>query len=168
MIDVLLGPRYSGHVDAVWMGGEVRVVLPVDAWGFGVWARYEMAVATLQAIPVDFHMFSGSIGLSAGYRFLSAPLQLTAAFEPSLAIIGMDGGPDGDGGVDAARADPRIGTRFQAALPIGQRWRALFALDGEIAPYAIASEKHRTIASILPPIPSFTLGASIGGEIVVR
>jgi hypothetical protein len=167
-LGALAGPRYSGHVNALWVGGTLRAMLPLDRWTVGVWGRYETAVLALQPTPADYHLLSGSVGLSAGYRLLDGPLQLTASIEPSLAVIAFDGGADESHEVEGARGDPRVGARLQGAWPVGDRWRLLFALDGEIAPLALGSARHRTIDPALPPIPSFTLGASLGGEIVIR
>jgi hypothetical protein len=168
LIDALAGPRFSGHFGAVWLGGALRVTIPIDAWALGLWARYEVDVAALQPTPVDFHAWSGSVGLSAGHRVLDAPLRLTASLEPSLAIVAMDGGPDDAGGVQGARGDFRIGARVQGALPLNERFQLVFALDGELSPQSIASAKHRTIDPSLPPMPSFSFGASVGGELAVR
>jgi hypothetical protein len=169
LVDALTSLRYSGHVDAVWAGLEFRVAIPIESFSMGIWARYELAVHELQPPPEDFTMTSGSVGLAAGYRVMTRPIELTVSLEPSVAVVTMDGGPDLPGrGADGAKGDFRLGARVQGALPFSARWRGVFAIDGEASPLAIASAKHRTIAAILPPIPSFTLGASLGGELVIR
>ena len=169
LVDALTSVRYSGHVNAVWAGFGFRVAIPIERFSVAIWARYDVAVTTLQRTPSDFSMSSGSVGLAAGYRLLAKPIELTVALEPSIAVITMDGGPDASGvGVNGARGDFRLGARFQAALPFSPRWRGLLAVDGELAPMAMASAKHRTIDAQLPSIPSFTLGVSLGGELVLR
>jgi hypothetical protein len=168
LLDVLGSARYSGG-PVVWVGGALRAALPFDDWSVGIWGRFEAAVAELMPMPTDFVMTSGSVGLSAGRRLLARPFELTAAFDPSLAIVSMDGGKDVPGlSATGAKADLRLGARLQGAVPFGPRWRGLFAMDGEIAPISLASEKHRMIDPRLPPIPTFTLGASLGGEFALR
>ncbi len=169
LVDALVFTRYSGGVSAFWMGAELRAALPIDAWSVGIWARYELAVAELVMVPYDFTMSSGSIGVAAGRRLVSFPIELTAFLEPSLAVVSMDGGLDGSPmAASGARSDFRMGARLQGAIRFGSRWRGLFAFDGELSPLTLASEKHRIIRPDLPQIPSFTLGASIGGEMAVR
>ena len=169
LIDGLASARWSGSPAALWTGGVVRASLPFEAWSLGIWGRFELAAAQLQPEPSDFWMYSGSAGLSIGRRLLARPLELWAALDASVAIVSIDGGPDGTPlGAEGAKADPRIGLRLQGAVPFGPRWRLVFALDGEIGPMGLASARHRIISTLLPPIPDFTLGASVGGELALR
>jgi hypothetical protein len=166
LIDMLASARWSGSPATVWTGGVLRASLPFGPWSVGVWGRFEIAAAELDPVPSDFWMYSGSVGLSLGRRFVARPLELWAFVDASVAIVSIDGGPDGTPlGAQGARADPRVGLRLQGAVPFAPRWRAIFALDGEIGPVGLASERHRIISTLLPPIPDFTLGASIGAEI---
>jgi len=167
LIDVLASTRYSGA--ALWAGGAMRASLPFDRWSVGFWGRFEAAVAELKPVPFDFLMWSGSVGLSAGYRVLLRRVELTAAFDPSVAIVSMDGGYDTPTmSASGAKADLRLGGRLQGAIPLSAAWRGLFALDGELGPMAMTSAHHRIIDPRLPPIPTFTLGASLGGELALR
>jgi hypothetical protein len=135
----------------------------------GIWARYELAVAALQSVPYDFSVSSGSIGVAAGRRLSISPMELWAMLEPSLAVVSMDGGLDNSpAAAQGSKGDFRIGARLQGAIRFGSRWRGLFALDGEVSPWTLASETHRLIDPKLPQIPSYTLGASIGGELAIQ
>jgi hypothetical protein len=169
LVDMLVYTRYSGGVRAFWMGGELRATVPIEGWSVGIWGRYEFAVAALQTVPYDFSVQSGSIGVAAGRRILPRPIELWAMLEPSVAIVTMDGGVDGTPqAANGAKGDVRIGARIQAAIWLGPRWRGLLALDGEVSPWTLASETHRLIDPKLPQIPSFSLGASFGGELAIR
>ncbi len=166
LIDMLGSVRWSGSPATVWTGGVVRASLPFGPWSVGVWGRFEIATAELYPVPSDFWMFSASAGLSLGRRFVARPLELWGLVDASVAIVSIDGGPDGTPlGAEGARADPRVGLRLQGAIPFAPRWRAIFALDGEVGPMGLANERHRIISTLLPPIPDFTLGASVGAEI---
>jgi hypothetical protein len=169
LVDTLVYSRYSGGMRAFWMGAELRATVPIEGWSVGIWGRYELAVADLQSVPYDFSVSSGSIGVSVGRRIIPRPIDLWAMLEPSVAIVSMDGGLDGSPqDASGAKGDVRVGARLQGSIWFGPRWRGLLALDGEVSPWTLASEKHRLIDPRLPQMPSFTLGASFGGEIAIR
>ena len=167
-LDALASGRWSGHVNAVWLGAALRVIVPLQTWEVGVWARYEATVAVPPPTPIDFSIGTASVGVMLGYRALRGPVELTVSIEPAVAVISMDGGPDTTDTLEGSRGDFRVGSRAQMTIPFGLRWRALAALDGELSPGAMASGKHRTILPGLPPIPSYMLGISLGGEMALR
>lgn len=107
-----------------------------------------------------------SIGLSLGRTLISAPIELTAAFAPSLAVISMEGELD-EIEAEGAKLDPRLGIGLRAAWPIAGRWRGIAALGGEVAPGALGDPARRRIDPALPPVPSYSIGLTLGVEVVV-
>ncbi|MEO5728223.1 MAG: hypothetical protein ABI134_31735, partial [Byssovorax sp.] len=158
------GVRFSGPTRALWFAPELRATIPVDAWSVGIWFRYALPY-TLVPVPKEFSMSQANLGFAAGRRLLSSPIEARLTVDPSIAVVSMEG----DVGEDEASGtmiDFQIGLGLSAALPITSTWRAVVRLDGELSPSGLGAE--RRIDPVLPPLPVFQLGASIGVEAVVR
>ncbi len=148
------------------LGPELRTTLMLGHWSAGLTARYDTAIAYLQTVPPQFFLSSVTIGLAGGYRFLSSPIELQAAIEPTLAVVllGGQGADESEPDIDA-HVDMRLGARLAAALPVTERLRAVCALRGEGAPAALFSDRssrHHT----LPSIPGYLAGLSCGLELL--
>ena len=166
LVDFLVGSRVTGPTHAVLMGAEVRTTAVFDRWSAGLMARYDSAIAYLQPVPPQFSLASVSLGLTGGFRLLAAPVELTLAVEPSLAVLLVsDQRPDmPDPDVDT-KVDMRLGGRLAAAIPLTPRIRAVCALGGEGAPEALFSDRHSRQRE-LPSLPSYMAGLSVGVELV--
>lgn len=174
LVDALAETRFSGPTEALWAGASLRGTAAIDAWLAGLWARYEAPIAVFDRVPPDFTMSSVSIGLAGGRRLLAAPVELDVTFEPSLAVVLTGGRPDPHGEVSRdAQIDPRLGARLGMGVPLfGSRFRALVALDGEIAPGAFdqggqGGPGHHGPPP-LPSRPAYTIGLSIGAELTLQ
>jgi hypothetical protein len=167
LVDALAGSRFTGPTYAVLMGAELRTALVLNRWSVGLMARYDTAVAMLQQVPDQFALSSVSIGLPAGFRFLSAPVELTVAVEPSLAVVLMGALKPGDTEPDIdAHVDMRLGARLGAAIPFSDRLRMLCALGAEGAPAGLFSDRQSR-RKLLPGLPGYMVGLSVGVEMAV-
>lgn len=168
----LTGPRFSGPLEAVWMSATARAVVAQDAWSAGLWGRYNGPVAVFHRgpLPDQFAMSEMTFGLTGGYRVLKAPVELTVAIEPVVAVVIMSSLNAGEVDVDTdAKVDFRLGGRLDLAIPIPgwSRLRPLIALDGELAPGALFGDDHSRWVDhrLRLPVPAYTLGLSVGMEI---
>lgn len=170
LVDLLAGARFTGPTRAMLMGPELRAVLMFERWFGGLIARYDSAIGFLQPVPDQFSLASVSVGFTGGYRVLTAraskaPVELTAALEPTLAVALMGGQEPGQSEPDIdARVDMRLGARLGAAIPISERLRAVCALGGEGTPAALFTDR-RSRRRALPSLPGYLIGLSIGIEV---
>lgn len=159
VIEALVGPRYGGTLRAVWAAGTLRINVPIEAWSVGAWVRYGVPYV-IDASPTDFSMSDLGFGLSLARRLLTAgPLELQATFDPSIAFVSMEGGAEPNL-AQGAMIDGRLGLGVRATLRWNRMWRGVFALDGELAPASLA--RARRIDPALPPLPGYSVGASVG------
>lgn len=172
LIDATLGPRYAGISNIVWGGATVRAAVPFGAglWSAGAWARYD---GPSLRIDGDRHApppTETCLGLTLGRRFLSAPVDLSATFDPSFAVISRGGHKHDD--PSSTRIDARLGLSFRAAIPVFRLVRAVAVIDGDIAPREIADPDSRMMSPAgqpeLIPFPAYTIGLSLGAELVLR
>ena len=161
-LDALLSSRYAGPASALWGGGLFRATLPIEAWSAGVWVRFDAPAWALTHVPAHFSMSEVAIGLSVNRRIFAEPFELRVGFEPSVAVISMEGGPEQDH-EEGGKVDARLGLALRGIWPISRSWRFLGSLDGEFAPAALGgTSSHRRIDPDLPPAPAYTLGVSLG------
>ncbi len=166
LVDLLVGSRVTGPTLAVLLGAELRTALVFDRWSVGLMARYDSAIAYLQPVPDQFSLASVSIGLTGGYRLLAAPVELTVALEPSLAVLLVSDQRPSEAEPDVdTKVDMRLGARLGAALPLTDRLRGVCALGGEGAPEALFTDRHSRRRE-LPSLPAYMAGLSCGVELV--
>src|SRR5262249_1061805 len=72
-VEALLSGRYAAPTPALWSGAMLRVGVPFGPWSAGVWARFEVPTITLTALPADFSMTEGCVGLSADRLLFEHP-----------------------------------------------------------------------------------------------
>jgi len=149
---------------AVWGTGTLRVAVPFGAWSVGVSARYAVPYV-FDAVAADFSVTDLDFGLSLARRLLASPIELTATVDPSVAVVMMEGGA-GEQVAQGARIDFRLGVGLRAAFHFTRIWRAVLAIDGELAPAQVA-RVHR-IDPMLPPIPAYSAGAALGVGAAIR
>jgi hypothetical protein len=166
--------RYAGATDGLMAGGSLRATLPLHPWMVGLWGRYE-ALAHSFTEPGAQELFVGSlaVGLVGGYRMVDEPVRLDVGVTGSLALINMSGeqpdiSGDGEGEVEAGSADGRLGAEFRLGVPFSRSWHGLATVDAEIAPAALAGEDSRVLDELLPPLPAYTVGLSLGVEGALR
>lgn len=167
LVALSAGPRYAGSTNAMWGGMTAAVTLPFGNWGAGLWLRGDVLSAPLggRRPPVR----DAVLGAAASRSFDAGPLSLRADLRPSLVLMGRDMGRGKDAEL---RISGRFGAALTALLPLGQRFRAFLALDGEVAPFELA------MRTVPPPTdqhtaeparyPGFTVGLGLGMEVVVR
>jgi hypothetical protein len=161
------GPRYVGRTNALWGGLTAAATVPFGKWGAGIWIRGDALSAPLgdPRPPVR----DVALGASASRSFDVGPLELRADLRPSLVLMGRDMGHDKDAEL---RISGRFGAGLAAILPLGKRFRAFLALDGEVAPFELAMHE------VKPPLeshelepahyPGFTVGLGLGLEVAIR
>ncbi len=155
LVDALAGARFTGPTRAILMGAELRAAMVFDRWSVGLMARYDSAVAVLQPVPDQFSLSSVSIGIPGGYRVHAGPVELTAAVEPSLAVVLMGALKPGDAEPDVdAHVDMRLGARLGLAVPVSERIRVVCAFGGEGAPAALFDDRHSR-RKLLPELPGY-------------
>ena len=168
-LGALTGPRFSGPLQAVWMAATIRAVVALESWSAGLWGRYNgpVAILHLDPKPPQFSMSEMTFGLTAGYKLIKAPVELTASLEPVVAVVIMSSLRPGNLEEDAdAKVDFRLGGRLGLAIPVTSRLRVLVAADGEAAPGAIGSIHSRWVDRRLHlPMPAYTVGLSVGMEV---
>lgn len=166
LFDTLFSTRVTGPHPALWLGGDLRVLLPIDAWHVGIGARYEAPVAGPEHAPPGFTASSVSVALEGGRRLLASPFDLRVTFDPSLAIVMMESGHEEPGHPEGAKVMFRLGAGIRGAFRIIDALRGLVVLDAELAPSGIAGAPR--IAASLPDVPVYTFGLSLGLEAIVR
>ena len=165
-IDLLAGARYTGPTQAVLVGPELRVTLGFDRWVAGLVARYDTAVAFVQPVPDQFSLSSVTVGLAGAYRLLNAPVELTLAVEPTMAVVVMGAQrPDTSEPDVDSRVDMRLGASFAVAIPVGERVRVACAIVGEGVPAALFGDRHSRRHE-LPSMPGYLAGLSVGMELL--
>jgi hypothetical protein len=166
LADLLVGVRYTGPTRAILVGPELRATMVFDRWFGSFVARYDKAPAVLQSVPDDFSLTSVTLGLAGGYRVLLAPVELSVALEPSMGVVLMGCQRPGMAEPDVdAHVDMRLGARFAAAFPVGERLRVVGAIGGEGVPAALFSDRHSQ-RHALPSYPGYLAGLSLGMELV--
>jgi hypothetical protein len=165
VVEALVGARGSGTLRALWGAGTLRIAVPLDAWSVGAWVRYGLPYV-FDRTPVDFSMSDFGSGLSVGRRLLAAgPMELHVTFDPSIGFVSMEGGTESNL-AQGAKLDARLGLGARGTLRFTRMWHGVVALDGEIAPASAAKARH--IDPALPPLPAYSLGASVGVSAVFR
>jgi len=169
VIDALTDLAYATPTRSAWSGGTLRGTINLDAWAAGIWARVDLPVYVLDPVPTDFSMSDVGIGLSLARRvLLLSPCQVYLGFQPSVAVVSMEGGPElhGEGRdpdhPEGAKVDMRVGAEVRAQLPLSGVWHGLLSLDGEFAPAGLGPETRRRIHEALPLVPAYIVGLSVG------
>src|SRR5262249_51746230 len=132
-----------------------------DAWAAGVWARFDVPASMFVETPHGFSMAEVCIGLSVERRLLRRPLEVRAELVPSVAVISMVGDA-GEQHADGGKVDARFGLGLRAAYPLTSALQIVAGIDGELAPAGLAGGASRRIDPILPPVPTFTVGTTLG------
>jgi hypothetical protein len=157
--EATLAARFGGTTRAVWGAGTLRIAVPLGAWSVAAWARYGIPYV-LDPTPADFSMSDIAFGLSLGRRIVAAgAFELHATFDPSVGFVSMEGGVE-PMLAQGAQVDMRLGLGLRGVMRWTRMWRGVVALDGEVAPASVA--KARRIDPSLPPLPAYSMGASIG------
>lgn len=165
--------HYVGATDGIMVGGALRATLPVHPWMAGLFGRYEGLVHSFSSGLDELAVDALAVGLYGGYRLVDAPARLDVGLTGSLVILNMDGEIAGPGGVDEQEAekgaaDARLGTELRLGVPLSPSWHALAAVDAELAPGALGGEEDRVLDPLLPPMPAYAVGLSVGVEGALR
>jgi hypothetical protein len=163
-VQLSAGLGYLGPTAATVASGTLRGSLSFEAWEAGIWARLDEPLDFEPPGVERFSLDAGSVGLSAGRRFIAAPMELYVGFEPSVAVVAMEGGPRGER-IEGARVDARLGLCLCSAVAISRRWRIVASAFGEFAPAELS--EHR-IAESFPPVPGYAVGLSLGLGALLR
>ena len=166
LLSALLDTRYAGPTKALCSGVGAEVGIPFSDWSFGSWGRFDWPIQTFDDVPLDYSSWEASIGLFGAWRFLRTPVELHATLTASLAVVSMGGGVEG-AEAEGGRADPRLGVELRLVWPVDPVWRPIAALGAEMAPAALAGSAKRRIDPMLPLIPSYTVGLSLGLEVAI-
>lgn len=166
LLSTTAGPRYSGPSSTLWGAGELRGTIPFDEYRVGLWARFALPLAMQASHPERFSMQEANIGASFGRLLTRGALELTARFEPSLAVVTMEAGLERSGPEsEGARLAMRLGLGLSAGLRLSKTFRALGVLDGGFTPTAVGNNPK--IAPALPDVPVYTFGVSLGAEAAI-
>ena len=163
----------------VSLDGGVRVAFPTSiampdfAFRADVRANDWIVTATVRVAPTAAQLsaFVGgyaynetSLALGVGRRFRIASTSLDLTAQAALVLMSEDGDvPVEEGG---APSELRVGACVRWLLFAKSRIRPNIALEGEIAPTALATPLR--VGPDLPPLPTWTLGLRIGitGELL--
>lgn len=167
LIGVLATGRYTGPLHTLWGGVAIRGSIPFGDWSVALQGRFELPTWIFGNVPIDFSISEMSIGLGIGRRFVRRPFELHTVLDLSMNVVTMEGGNESNL-AQASGMDPRVGLAVRTVWPLGGRWRFIVALDGEMAPLAIVGSDDRKIDDALPPLPSYTLGLSLGVEMGLK
>jgi hypothetical protein len=167
LLNALLGSRVSGPSRAIWGSVRIAATVPIDRWGIGLWARYELPLSVQGPMPTEFSMDAADVGLSASRVLYSdRSFQLRATLDPALSLVMMESGEEPAGNhPEGASVDFRLGVGLDASWKIGKIFHGLARLDGELAPVGLAGPIR--IAEALPAVPVYMIGVSIGAEAVI-
>lgn len=168
LVDVLTGVHFTGPTRALLVGPELRAGVVRGRWLGALLARYDSAVAFFQRVPDQFTLASATIGVAGGYSLVTAPIELNAAIQPTLAVALIGGQPPGQTEPEIdAKVDLRLGARLSAAIPVAGRFRAVCALGAEGTPAALLpnGQSHH---HDLPLLPGYMVGMSVGVEIAAN
>lgn len=163
LVDGAYVTRVSADVDAVWSGASLRVTVPFSEWSGAVWSRVAFPVKVLEPVAPTFSMHEIAVGLAVGRRLLAHPFELRVAGDVSFGVVSMDEGnerTETDESGEGSKADFRLGSDLQAAVPLGKVARFVVGADFEVTPAKLGGA--RTIKTSLPSLPGFSTGLSIG------
>jgi hypothetical protein len=167
LVQVLLGARTSGPGLTGWGTGQIRGVLPLEAWSIGFWARYDLPLAGPPSAPDGFQMNGVSAGFAVGRRLVDGPFEVRVSLDPSMAIVMMESGAEEDPDhPEGAKIAFRLGTLLSGSFRFNSTFRGVIALDGEFAPAGISG--LRKIQSTLPAVPVYSAGLMFGVEAMIR
>ncbi|MDI1479228.1 hypothetical protein [Polyangium sp. y55x31] len=161
LLGALVGPRYAGPAHRIWGGATLSAAVPFQSWGGGVWLRQDgFSMPFVEGLPQTAEL---CIGATAFRSFTVGSVELRPALRPSLAVVTSvvpETDLEGDKKFDQdTRVYFRLGLEAQVVVPISGAFRALIAVDGEVAP------SGRVWASV--PFPGYTLGLGVGIEAAI-
>jgi hypothetical protein len=167
LLNALVGSRVSGPSRVVWGSVRIAATVPIDRWGIGLWARYELPFAVEGPLPTEFSMDAADVGLSATRILYSSPsLALRATVDPALSLVMMESGDENVGDhPEGASVGFRLGAGLDALWTFGKIFRGVARLDGEVAPAGFGGAIR--IAETLPAVPVYMIGVSLGAEAVI-
>jgi len=155
------------------VGGALRCTIPLLPWAVGLWARYDGAVHELSEWNlVEPFVGALAIGALGSYRLLDEPVRLDIGLTGSLVLVHMSGEVPasteaGEIEADKSSLDGRLGSELRLAVPLSPSWHAVAVLDAEVAPGAAIDSEARVLHEVLPPMPAYTIGVSVGAEVSV-
>ncbi|MDC3955189.1 hypothetical protein [Polyangium jinanense] len=161
LLGIAVGPRYAGPAHRIWGGVTLSAAVPFRSWGGGVWIRQDgFSMSFVEGLPQTAEL---CIGASAFRSFTVGSIELRPALRPSLAVVSSvvpEEELEGDKKFDQdTRLYFRLGLETQVVVPISGAFRAVIAVDGEVAP------SGRAWASV--PFPGYTLGLGVGLEVAI-
>lgn len=164
LVGVFATGRYSGPLNTLWSGFALRGSIPFGDWSVALSGRFNFPAWIFDQVPIDFSMSEMSIQFGIGRRLIRRPFELHTVLDFSMHVVTMEGG-DEPNLAEASGADPRVGLDIRTVWPLKGRWRFVVALDGELAPLAFVGSDDRKVDDALPPLPSHTIGLSLGLEL---
>ncbi len=164
LIDTLFALRYATPSPGPWLGGELRGSLLFGAWSIGLGARYDMLLAFARNDSMHDTMSEVAVGLSAGRRLITTPIELYVTLDPRIAVVVFEAQTTTDR-TAGARVDGRIGTGLRAAHRITDSARWVVAIDAELTPSALAGEHHADDPT--HALPAFGMGLGVGLEAAI-